>query len=134
MAASTICWGVLKSGWPMPRLTMSLPCRCRSAARASTSKAVSVPRRFRLSTSCSMAFPPTLPRLDARLGIQSSASRAGLAFGLGFAGGGRCVLHRVGVLVGREGAVAHLDGVGGDGLADGLTDLAELLDELRHAW
>src|SRR5262245_14672756 len=66
MAASTMWLGVLKSGWPMPRVTMDLPWRSSSAARASTSKAVSVPKRARLSTSCSMAFPPAAAGLHMR--------------------------------------------------------------------
>src|SRR6202046_5774650 len=45
MAASTICGGVLKPGWPMPRLMMSRPWRCNSAALASTAKAFSSPMR-----------------------------------------------------------------------------------------
>jgi hypothetical protein len=44
MPASTICGGVGKSGWPMPRLMTSRPCADSSAARASTEKAVSVPK------------------------------------------------------------------------------------------
>src|SRR5262245_56962231 len=40
-----MCAGVSKSGSPISRWTISLPCRSRALARASTSKADSVPRR-----------------------------------------------------------------------------------------
>src|SRR5215469_10124213 len=39
-----MCAGVGKSGWPMPRLMIDRPCASSALARASTSKAVSVPR------------------------------------------------------------------------------------------
>src|SRR5690349_11597933 len=45
MAASTMCGGVWKSGWPMPRLTMSRPSWASAVARARTAKAFSSPRR-----------------------------------------------------------------------------------------
>src|SRR5262245_55806563 len=38
--------GVRKSGWPMPRLMIDLPLASKALARASTSKAVSVPSAF----------------------------------------------------------------------------------------
>ena len=37
------------------------------------------------------------------------------------------------MLGGREGARAHVLGIGADGILDYLADLAELLDEARHA-
>jgi hypothetical protein len=40
-----MCGGVGKSGWPMPRLMIDLPCAASALARASTSKADSVPSR-----------------------------------------------------------------------------------------
>src|SRR5258707_13928470 len=40
-----MCAGVSKSGSPISRWTISLPCRSRALARASTSKADSVPSR-----------------------------------------------------------------------------------------
>src|SRR5437667_7638431 len=45
LAASRMWAGVSKSGSPISRWTMLLPCRSRARARASTSKAVSVPSR-----------------------------------------------------------------------------------------
>src|SRR5882672_5785794 len=48
--------GVRKSGLPMPRLTMFLPCACSALARARTSKADSVPRRKRRAASCKALF------------------------------------------------------------------------------
>src|SRR5436190_20962586 len=60
MAASWMCSGVLKSGWPMPRLMMSRPCAASAFARASTAKAFSSPMRSKFATVFSMAFP----RLD----------------------------------------------------------------------
>src|SRR5471032_3081229 len=50
MAASTIWSGVRKSGWPMPRLIMSLPWAARAVARASTAKAFSSPIRSKFAT------------------------------------------------------------------------------------
>src|SRR5207244_11136231 len=45
LAASRMWAGVSKSGSPISRWTTLLPCRSRARARASTSKAVSVPSR-----------------------------------------------------------------------------------------
>ena len=42
--ASTMCSGVWKSGWPIPRLIMLLPSEANLLAFAKTVKAVSVPR------------------------------------------------------------------------------------------
>src|SRR6185295_9786747 len=50
MAASTMCSGVRKSGWPMPRLMMSRPCWLRAVARASTAKAFSSPIQSKFGT------------------------------------------------------------------------------------
>src|ERR1043165_9178103 len=57
MAASWMCSGVLKSGWPMPRLMMSRPCAASAFARASTAKAFSSPMRSKFATVFSMAVP-----------------------------------------------------------------------------
>src|SRR5688572_13453349 len=43
MPASWTCAGAGKSGWPMQKLTMSLPCAARAFTSASTTKAFSVP-------------------------------------------------------------------------------------------
>jgi hypothetical protein len=56
-AASTMWGGVGKSGWPMPRLTTSRPCRCNSVARASTAKAVLLADARNDLTMSSMALP-----------------------------------------------------------------------------
>src|SRR3954451_22055320 len=45
-----MCSGVLKSGWPMPRLMMSRPCATSAFARASTAKAFSSPIRSKSAT------------------------------------------------------------------------------------
>ena len=45
MAALTMCFGVLKSGWPIPKFIMSLPFSSSFLALPSISKALSVPRR-----------------------------------------------------------------------------------------
>src|SRR5258706_14874394 len=42
--ASCTCSGAGKSGWPMQKLTMSLPCAASALTSASTTKAFSVPR------------------------------------------------------------------------------------------
>src|SRR5271166_2350048 len=57
-AASTICGGVLKSGCPIPRLMMSRPCRCNSAALASTAKAFSSPMRAKAGLTAIKAEAP----------------------------------------------------------------------------
>src|SRR6202049_4521634 len=49
--------GVEKSGWPMPRLTMSRPCAESAVARASTAKAFSSPMRSKAATVFSMGSP-----------------------------------------------------------------------------
>src|ERR1700741_4518269 len=49
--------GGRKSGWPMPRLMMSLPCAASALARASTAKAFSSPIRSNAAMVLSMAFP-----------------------------------------------------------------------------
>src|SRR5258706_4783257 len=43
MPASCTCSGAGKSGWPMQKLTMSLPCAASAVTSASTTKAFSVP-------------------------------------------------------------------------------------------
>ena len=43
IAASEICLGVLKSGWPMPKLIISFPLALSSSAFAKITKALSVP-------------------------------------------------------------------------------------------
>src|SRR6476660_3503890 len=45
-----MCAGVLKSGWPMPRLMMSRPWAASEFARASTAKAFSSPMRSKFAT------------------------------------------------------------------------------------
>src|SRR5208337_1287950 len=57
-AASTICGGVLKSGCPMPRLMMSRPRRCKSAALARTAKAFSSPMRAKAGLTAIKAGAP----------------------------------------------------------------------------
>src|SRR5262245_33377184 len=54
MAASTMCSGVRKSGWPMPRLMMSRPWAISALARASTAKAFSSPIRSKAAIVRSM--------------------------------------------------------------------------------
>src|SRR4051812_10817131 len=44
IAASCTCSGAGKSGWPMQKLMMSLPCRASAFTSARTTKAFSVPR------------------------------------------------------------------------------------------
>src|SRR5271165_2006117 len=57
-AASTICGSVLKSGCPMPRLMMSRPRRCKSAALARTAKAFSSPMRAKAGLTAIKAGAP----------------------------------------------------------------------------
>src|SRR5690606_18782226 len=73
------------------------------------------------------AHPGRLPRTCER----PAAASCGTVSGRG--GTWRSsVLHRVGVLGRREGALDDLVGIGLDGAVDGAADLAELLDELGH--
>ncbi len=55
--ASTMCGGVSKSGSPICRWMILRPWASSALARASTSKAVSVPRRPMLSASCMSLAP-----------------------------------------------------------------------------
>jgi hypothetical protein len=48
-----------KSGWPMPRLMMSLPCAASAVARASTAKAFSSPMRSKAATVWSILLVQT---------------------------------------------------------------------------
>jgi hypothetical protein len=50
--------GVAKSGWPMPRLMIERPLASSALARASTSKALSVPSRAMRPAMVSEAMPP----------------------------------------------------------------------------
>src|SRR3954470_10200140 len=76
MAASWMCSGVLKSGWPMPRLMMSRPWAASAFARASTAKAFSSPMRSKFATVFSMAFPSFRRPLPASGSEQSSTACA----------------------------------------------------------
>ena len=68
MPASTIWAGVGKSGWPMPRLTMSRPYAASAPARASTAKAFSSPIRLKEGTIRSMVS--TFPQAPTGAGCQ----------------------------------------------------------------
>src|SRR5262249_17053696 len=59
-----MCSGVRKSGWPMPRLTMSRPCAASAVARASTAKAFSSPIRSKAEIVFSMRFPACVIRAE----------------------------------------------------------------------
>src|SRR5262245_33131695 len=56
MPASCTCSGAGKSGCPMQKLMMSLPCAARAVTSASTTKAFSVPRDNARLLSSGMAF------------------------------------------------------------------------------